>query len=157
MHVSQVWCDGESFFCIVFLFEELNTAYEQMMKEDLACMIIFGWGTRTRSGRRTLHINAVKSCSIYLTRCCMQCTNATHEWWCTMQCAVLCILLLLHGGTHHYALSSSSTINISQPLSHTSLWPCLVFKNFQNSSLPRMFGHIHRALNIDEKNNHTVW
>jgi hypothetical protein len=28
MHVSQVWCDGESFFRIVlFFFEELNTAF----------------------------------------------------------------------------------------------------------------------------------
>jgi hypothetical protein len=26
MHVSQVWCDGESFVCTVFFFEELNTA-----------------------------------------------------------------------------------------------------------------------------------
>jgi hypothetical protein len=33
-----------------------------------------------------------------------------------------------------------------------SLWGCLVSKIFQDSSSHRMFGHIHRAINIDGKN-----
>jgi hypothetical protein len=31
------------------------------------------------------------------------------------------------------------------------LWPCLVFKNFQDSLSHQMLGHMYRALNIDRK------
>jgi hypothetical protein len=31
--------------------------------------------------------------------------------------------------------------------------PCLVFKNFQDSPSHLMFGHMHGALNVDEKTN----
>jgi hypothetical protein len=37
------------------------------------------------------------------------------------------------------------------PASAKPLRPCLVPKNFQNFLSHRMFGHIHKALNIDEK------
>jgi hypothetical protein len=35
--------------------------------------------------------------------------------------------------------------------SYLVLWPCLVFKKFQDFSSHRMFGHMHRVLNVDEK------
>ena len=34
-----------------------------------------------------------------------------------------------------------------------TLWPCLVNKNFQDSSSHRIFGRMYRALNIDENKN----
>jgi hypothetical protein len=37
------------------------------------------------------------------------------------------------------------------------LRPRLVSKNFQDFPLHRIFGHMHGALNIDEKTNYTVW
>jgi hypothetical protein len=33
----------------------------------------------------------------------------------------------------------------------TTLGSCLVLKNFQDSPSNRMFGHMHEALNVDEK------
>jgi len=64
-----------------------------------------------------------------------------------------CCLYIVKNVGFPAASSLSYLQNLRPKLPYQSFRPCLVLKIFQDSSSHRIFGRIHRALNINKKNN----